>query len=68
MDKASFFRRQGMKCRRVARVIDDEWTANILLRLADEFDDEARLAAIEQAQNKAQQPSPETFDVNADPI
>jgi hypothetical protein len=40
-------------------VVADDWTADLLLRLADEYDAAALSAAAKQAQDKAHQPTPE---------
>jgi hypothetical protein len=49
MGRASFLASQAVKCRRLARGIDDNRTAKGLLELADEFDVLASAAAIEEA-------------------
>jgi hypothetical protein len=49
MHMASFLTAQAARCRRLARDSNNDRTAEVLLRLADEYDDEARRAAIEEA-------------------
>jgi hypothetical protein len=48
MHTVSFLTVEAARCRRLARDADSR-TADILLRLADEYDDKAWLAAIEEA-------------------
>jgi|GraSoiStandDraft_16_1057320.scaffolds.fasta_scaffold6883733_1 hypothetical protein len=59
MRKSQTFAIEAEKCRRLARAVSDPTTVKVLLQLADEYDESARLAAIEEAQDQAQEPTPE---------